>query len=51
MNTVLKILVTILIGLIISAVINHELHNCTCRNAGGMYVQGLCFKPEALIRH
>lgn len=51
MNTVLKILVIALVAMLIFAIIDHESRNLTCRNAGGMYVQGLCFKPDALLRH
>ena len=40
----------VLIGLIIYGIIDHEQRTYACRNAGGMYVQGFCFKPEALIR-
>ena len=51
MNTTLKIIVIVLIGLIIYAIIDHEQRNYTCRTAGGIYIQDFCIKPEVLLRH
>lgn len=49
MTTALKILIIVLIGLIIYGIIDHEQRTYACRTAGGVYVQGFCFKPEALF--
>lgn len=49
MNTALKILVIALVAMLIFAIIDHEQRTYACRTAGGMYVQGFCFKPEALF--
>lgn len=39
----------VLIGLIIYGIIDHEQRTYACRTAGGMYIQGLCFKQATLF--
>ena len=56
MTTILKILIVTMVAILVSMltalifyIVEYERCYMPCRNAGGMYVQGFCFKPEALF--
>ena len=56
MNTALKILIVTMMAILVSMltalifyIVEYERGYMPCRTAGGVYVQGLCFKPEALF--
>lgn len=56
MNTALKILFATMVAILVSMVtafifyvVEYEQNYIPCRAAGGIYVQELCFKPEALF--
>ena len=56
MTTILKILIVTMVAILVSMltalifyIVEYEQNYIPCRTAGGIYVQELCFKPEALF--